>query len=55
MEIPWEERKKTLGDLGRWEEVGAEIASLGNRKRESKGKGKPRKHFSMLCLRHRQP
>lgn len=55
LEIPREERKKPQGDLGGWEEVGAEIASLGNRKREAKGKGKPRKHFSMLCLRHRQP
>lgn len=46
--------KKTQGDLGRWEEVGAEIASLGKRKREAKGKGKPGKHFSVLCLRPRQ-
>lgn len=45
MEIPREERKKTQGEPGRWEEAGAEIASLGDRKREAKGKGRPRKHF----------
>lgn len=50
MEVLHEERKTAQGDLGRWEEVEAEIASLGNGKREAKAKGRPRKHFSMLCL-----
>lgn len=27
-----EERKECQGDLGRWEETGVELASLGNRK-----------------------
>lgn len=27
-----EERKECQGDLGRWEEIGVELASLGNRK-----------------------
>ena len=45
MEILQEERKKAWGDLGRREEVGEEIASPGNGKREANGTGRPRKHF----------